>query len=161
MKRNSFMKLLLAAGSVALVPMRTLANGFRFNRDAKGYKVDAGKDRLDQPLSLMESYHVHATQDEWWYVMTGEFLFRVGGKDFTAKPGDFVFGPRGVPHAFCKVGEGEAKLMMGFQPAGKMEAFFKLSAQGVLKDMTEEQREALRQEHGFTRVGPPIKNLKI
>lgn len=191
MLRNSFLRFVLAAGSAALIPVKNFAGQFRFNRDAKGYKVDAGKDRMDKPLSLMEgdsfftkvggadtdgdmyifestrvkeggpSFHVHHAQDEWWYVISGEFLFKVGDKDFTAKQGDFVFGPRGVPHAFCKTGEGEARLMMGFQPAGKMEAFFKLSAEGVLKNMTEEEREVLRQQHGFTRVGPPIKNLKI
>ena len=47
----------------------------------------------------------------------------------------FVFGPRGVPHAFAKLGEAESKLIMLFQPAGKMEEWFNLVNDGVIATM--------------------------
>ena len=50
---------------------------------------------------------------------------------------------------------------MFFQPAGKMEVFFNKMSQGVAKNMTEAEQDAFRIEHGFKRVGPPIKNLKF
>ncbi len=72
----------------------------------------------------------HYEQDESWYVLKGEFRFKVGEQEFTAKEWDSVFGPRMVSHTFSRVGEGEARLLMFFQPAGKMEELFRLISEG-------------------------------
>jgi mannose-6-phosphate isomerase-like protein (cupin superfamily) len=156
-------------------------------RIGKGLKVNAGKDRFGKSISLFEgdtfytkvssadtdgdvyvfesvrvkeggpSYHLHYEQDEFWYVLKGEFLFKVGGETFTAKPGDTVFGPRNVPHAFAKVGKGEGKLMMFFQPAGKMEKMFKDISEGATKNVkTDAEKDKFFSEYGLKRIGPPL-----
>jgi mannose-6-phosphate isomerase-like protein (cupin superfamily) len=152
----------------------------------KGIKVDSGKDRFDNPISLYEGdtfytkvsskdtdgdiyifettrvkkggprEHVHFDQDEFWYIIEGEFLFKVGDKTFTAKAGDSVFGPRQVPHAFAKMNEGNSRILMAFQPAGKMEEAFKAISQGVFKNMSEEERDKFREAHGIKNVGPAL-----
>jgi len=190
MNRNSFLKVCLAAGSLLTAPFSAISQISNKKRIDKGLKVDAGKDRFNEPISLFEgdtfytkvstkdtdgdvfvfestrvkeggpSLHYHFDQDEFWYILKGTFLFKVGDQSFTAKAGDTVFGPRMVPHTFSKVGRREAKLLMFFQPAGKMEEFFKKMSEGVAKNMTEEQQEEFRKEHGFKRVGPPLKHLK-
>ena len=66
----------------------------------------------------------HHDQDEWWYVLEGEFIFQIGAEKFRAKPGMTVFGPRGVPHSFLSVGNTVGRTIIGFQPAGRMEEFF-------------------------------------
>jgi hypothetical protein len=91
---------------------------------------------------------------------TGRFLIKVGDKIYNAKAGDLVFGPRMVPHTFAKIGPGEAKVMICHQPAGKMEEYFKKLSEGVAKNMTEEERNNMRKEHGFEKVGPPLTYLK-
>jgi mannose-6-phosphate isomerase-like protein (cupin superfamily) len=106
------------------------------------------------------SYHLHFDQDEFWYVVQGEFLFKVGEETFTATGGDTVFGPRKIPHAFAKVGRGEGKLLMFFQPAGKMEDMFRKISEGATKNMTEEQQEKFREEHGIKRIVPPLTYLR-
>jgi len=161
MNRNSFLKSFLAVGSFLSTPFAVMAKPFSKKRVDKGIKVDAGKDRFGKPISLFEgdtfytkvsttdtdgdvyvfestrikeggpSFHLHYEQDEFWYILKGEFLFKVGDETFTAKAGDTVFGPRNVPHAFAKVGEGEARLLMFFQPAGKMEEMFKKLARAL------------------------------
>jgi hypothetical protein len=65
-----------------------------------------------------------------------------------------------VPHAFAKMGDGEAKLLMSFQPAGKMELFFKAISEGVEKNMSETQKLQFREEHGIKVVGPAPDYLK-
>jgi mannose-6-phosphate isomerase-like protein (cupin superfamily) len=160
MKRQTFLKACLAAGAFVTSPIQLIARSIRKYRDGSGFMVAAGKDRFDKQLSLLQgdtfftkistqdtngdlyvyestrvkeggpSHHVHFEQDEWWYVLHGEFVIKVGEKIYQAKAGDSVFGPRMVPHSFAKVGEGEAKLLMIFQPAGKMEEFFKKVSTG-------------------------------
>jgi mannose-6-phosphate isomerase-like protein (cupin superfamily) len=190
MKRTTFLKAFLLAGAALTKPFALVAKSIPLKRSDKGIHVKSGKDRFDKPISLFEgdtfhtkvsakdsdsdvyvfessrvkeggpSLHYHFDQDEFWYILSGEFLFKVGEETFTAKAGDSVFGPRKVPHAFAKIGEGEAKLLMFFQPAGKMEAFFKKLSEGVTKNMTAEEQDKLREEHGFKRVGPPLTYTK-
>ena len=158
-------------------------------REKTGFLVSAGNDRFDKKISLFEgdtfyskvstsdtdgdiyvfestrvkeggpTHHYHFEQDEWWYVLQGKFLFKVGEQMYQANAGDSVFGPRMVPHSFAKVGDGEGKLLMFFQPAGKMEECFTKISTGITKNMTEAEQDKFREEHGFKRVGPPIKDF--
>jgi quercetin dioxygenase-like cupin family protein len=50
--------------------------------------------------------HIHPTQDEFIYVLSGRYDLWLDGKDFVAKAGDLVRMPRGLPHGiFNKSGE--------------------------------------------------------
>ncbi|OKS89226.1 cupin domain-containing protein [Mucilaginibacter polytrichastri] len=190
MKRNLFLKSCLTLGAIAVTPINIIAKTISKFRVNAGFMVDAGKSRTDKPISLFEgdtfitkvatkdtdgdiyvyessrvkeggpAHHVHFSQDEWWYVLQGEFLIKIGDTTYQAKTGDSVFGPRMIPHSFAKIGEGEGRLLQFFQPAGKMEEFFTKLSEGIAKTMTEEQQDKFREEHGFKRVGPPIKNFK-
>ena len=100
--------------------------------------------------------HIHYEQDEWWYILDGEFLFKVGDQSFTARAGDSVFGPRMVPHAFAKISDGPAKLLMAFQPAGKMEELFNAVSKNIYANKTKEEIRKFRQAHGFEIVGPAL-----
>jgi quercetin dioxygenase-like cupin family protein len=60
-------------------------------------------------------WHVHPDEDEWFYVLEGEFTVYVGERRLSLRAGSFAFGPRGVPHTFIAETEG-AKILIGFQP---------------------------------------------
>ena len=187
MNRNSFLKTGLAIGSLFAAPFAAIANLNTKRRVGKGIKVEAGQDRLGKPISLFEgdrfftkvstadtdgdvyvfestrekeggpALHFHYEQDEFWYVLQGEFLFKVGEETFKAKAGDAVLGPRQVPHAFAKIGQGEARLLMFFQPAGKMEKMFRDISEGASKNLkTDEEKDRFFQEYGIKHVGPPL-----
>lgn len=190
MKRKTFLQRALASVSLLATPITLLAKQKSKARTPNAFKVDAGKDRFGKNLSLFEgdtfsckvstkdtdgdiymfestriknggpALHVHPSQDEWWYVLQGEFLIKVGDETHRVKAGDSVFGPRGVPHCFAKIGEGEARLLMFFQPAGKMEEFFHAVSEGKMANMSEGEANTFRKAHGFERVGPPIGYLK-
>jgi quercetin dioxygenase-like cupin family protein len=50
--------------------------------------------------------HIHPNQDEFVYVLSGRYDLWLDGKDFTAKAGDLVRMPKGLPHGiFNKSGE--------------------------------------------------------
>ena len=104
-------------------------------------------------------FHYHRFQDEWFYVIRGEFIVRVGDDTFKLRPGDSAFAPRKIPHAFATTSEGEGQMLVLFQPAGSMEDFFlKVSrlGKGVRNNMDTELKR-LFEEHGMEIVGPPLK----
>jgi quercetin dioxygenase-like cupin family protein len=60
-------------------------------------------------------WHVHPDEDEWFYVLDGEFTFYVGDTRMSLPAGSFAFGPKGVPHTFIAESHA-AKALVGFQP---------------------------------------------
>ncbi len=60
-------------------------------------------------------WHAHPDEDEWFYVLEGEFTFYVGDTRLSLPAGSFAFGPKGVPHTFI-AGPNGGKALIGFQP---------------------------------------------
>lgn len=183
MNRRLFLQMPLVASALV-----SEAKGLSKDRPNKGFKVEANRDRYQEELLIMgghfgckvsskdtdgdlliydtirydkggPAFHVHHSQDEWFYVIKGDFLVKVGEETFTLKPGDSAFAPRTVPHAFAKTSEGEGQLLVLFQPAGLMEAFFKeMSKLGPSIPKNQEQTlKELWRKHGMEIVGPPLK----
>ena len=78
--------------------------------------------RRDRPLDT--PLHVHANEDELFYVLEGEHVFRCGDTEFHAGPGGVVFAPRGVPHAHRRVVPRVGRFLTLASPAG-LEGFFR------------------------------------
>jgi mannose-6-phosphate isomerase-like protein (cupin superfamily) len=152
-------------------------------KSTQGFKVDAGKDRFNEEISFWGArfeckvssndsregvcvydttkiekggppYHFHYTQDEWFYILEGEFVFKIGDDIFIAKAGDSVFAPRQIPHAFSKTSEESARMLVMYQPAGTIEEFFVQASQ--LQNATLRDFERLYRAHGMEIVGPPL-----
>lgn len=154
-----------------------------------GFSVAAGKDRFgeniklggrepnDCKLSAQDTQgavcvfeftgasggprHTHREQDEWIYIISGDFKFEVGNKQFRAGAGESVFLPRGVPHAWACVSATPGKIINAYQPAGKMEKFFrevgKYDGQPYIHEaLSIDEFHQLFHEHGMEVVGPPL-----
>jgi mannose-6-phosphate isomerase-like protein (cupin superfamily) len=99
--------------------------------------------------------HVHQHQDEWFYIVEGEYALRVGEQTYLLRAGDSVFAPRGIPHTFAKVNEGAAKMILVYQPAGSMEDYFR-EVTRFTRPPTEAEMERLFKTHDMEVVGPPL-----
>jgi mannose-6-phosphate isomerase-like protein (cupin superfamily) len=184
MQRRSFLQLALAA-----LPSSLLAEIPDTAPTAKAIRVDAGKDREGQTRAIGISAttykvltqdtggalftleqlnhqkggpprHLHYTQDEFWYVLEGEYLFEIGTERFHLKAGDCVLGPRNVAHAWAFVGDSTGRVLISFTPAGKMEAFFNSRYPPGSKPgayATASSDPALMRPFGMEQAGPPIK----
>lgn len=98
--------------------------------------------------------HYHELQDEWFMVLEGQFLFQVGERFQQLGPGDSIFGPRMVPHAFRTLTV-PARMLIAYTPALRMEEFFRA---GLGPDSAaSEEFEALHRAHNIINVGPPIR----
>jgi quercetin dioxygenase-like cupin family protein len=98
--------------------------------------------------------HIHPEQDEFFHVLDGDYRFQVGEERFAASTGDTIFLPRGVPHAFIQLTE-HARMLVTYQPAGDMEAFFAETAQWTAPPSKEEVARVFL-AHGMEVVGPPL-----
>jgi mannose-6-phosphate isomerase-like protein (cupin superfamily) len=183
MKRRLFLQFPLVA-SALMAEAQTPIN----ERPKKGLIVRAGKDYYQEELLIMggqfdckvsgkstngdlciydtvrqekggPALHLHHKQDEWFYIIKGEFIAKIGDEMFNLKAGDCAFAPRKIPHAFAKINEGEAQMLVLFQPAGSMEDFFKQMGKlgsNVPKDPAHTLKQ-LFEAHGLELVGPPLK----
>lgn len=181
MKRRTFLQFPLVAAAL------TADAKDRIEDPGKGFKVDGGKARQEELLIMGGQFdckvsskdtngqlliydtvrdekggpalHYHHSQDEWFYVISGEFIIRVGDETFHLKPGDSAYGPRRIPHAFAKVSEGRGQMMVLFQPAGLMEDYFKQAARfgSHVPKGQEAWLHQLFRTHGMEVVGPPLK----
>ena len=71
-----------------------------------------------QPDSEGPGLHVHAEEDDAFYVLEGELRFTVDGEDVVARPGTFVLVPPEVPHSFENRGDAAARFVNVHAPAG-------------------------------------------
>jgi quercetin dioxygenase-like cupin family protein len=99
--------------------------------------------------------HTHAHEAEWWHVVEGDLRFKLDGELSVAPAGSFVYVPPGVPHAFQNTGEGPARILVSFSPAG-MERFFDEFAALPDGPIDREAFARLGQAVGMEVVGPPL-----
>jgi len=153
-----------------------------------GFNVAAGKDRFGEQIKLGGEphdckvsgqdtdgamcvfeftgmgggpRHRHHDQDEWIYVIDGELEFEVGEKRFRVGAGGSVFIPRKVPHGWAGMKGTPSKIINVYQPAGKMEEFFrelgKYNAKPyVHESLSIDEFRLLFHDHGMDLVGPPL-----
>jgi DNA-binding transcriptional MerR regulator len=92
--------------------------------------------------------HLHYDQDEWIYVLEGEFDFEVGKKKLRLGPGESIFIPRKSAHVWACLNGRPGKIINVYQPAGKMEEFFRQLGKPYKDLPTAEQMD----NHSYTKA---------
>jgi cupin domain len=105
--------------------------------------------------------HIHEHEDEAFYLLDGSMRFRRGEDEFDAHTGDFVFVPRGTPHAF-KVGASGARTLQ-VATAGGLASFIEAAGEPAPRrelpptsDVDMERISAIASQHDMVVVGPPL-----
>jgi oxalate decarboxylase/phosphoglucose isomerase-like protein (cupin superfamily) len=68
--------------------------------------------------------HIHSTQDEFILVQEGELALKLGGEWLTAREGDVVKMPRGVPHGYFNKSDKPCRALFWASPAGRLKELF-------------------------------------
>ena len=76
------------------------------------------------PRALGSPLHTHRNEDEYSFVLEGRVGVQLGEDVLEAGPGELVFKPRGVAHAFWNAGDEPARLLELISPAG-FESYFR------------------------------------
>jgi quercetin dioxygenase-like cupin family protein len=61
--------------------------------------------------------HVHHNEDEGFWILEGSATFEVGDLTIAASAGDYLFGPRHIPHRYT-VGPDGCRMLFIFTPGG-------------------------------------------
>jgi mannose-6-phosphate isomerase-like protein (cupin superfamily) len=102
---------------------------------------------LDTPL------HVHAHEDELFYILEGEHVVQCGDDEFRLGPGGTAFLPREVPHSQRRVDPGVGRLLVLTYPAG-FEGFFReLAAAERAGTIGPDAYETVSRKYGITWLG--------
>jgi quercetin dioxygenase-like cupin family protein len=80
-----------------------------------------------KPRALAAPMHTHEREDEYTYVLEGQIGVQIGEEVRVAQPGDLVFKPRGVPHAFWNATGTLARALEIISPAGFERYFAELA----------------------------------
>lgn len=104
--------------------------------------------------------HVHHDQDEWIYVMTGEFVAEVGGERMRLKPGDSLLMPMKVPHRWSVAQDSHCGAIHLYTPAGLMETEWASVARSE-DHKNQEARKAEFERHGLTLLGKALSREEI
>ena len=72
---------------------------------------------ITEPPGAEGPLHVHHREDEGFWLLEGDATFEVGDTVIEAHAGDYVFGPRDIPHRYT-VGDTGCRMLFIFTPGG-------------------------------------------
>jgi quercetin dioxygenase-like cupin family protein len=72
---------------------------------------------ITEPPNSEAPLHVHHREDESFWILEGGATFDVGDRTIQARAGDYVFGPRHIPHRYTTGPEG-CRMLFIFTPGG-------------------------------------------
>jgi mannose-6-phosphate isomerase-like protein (cupin superfamily) len=75
------------------------------------------------PPDAGPSLHIHRIENEWFFVLEGEYDIKVADQIYHLEPGGSAFGPRLIPHTWHCVSETAGRLLVVSRPAGYLENF--------------------------------------
>jgi quercetin dioxygenase-like cupin family protein len=104
--------------------------------------------------------HRHPEADEMAYILEGEVIVNVDGKETRVAAGGMSFVPKGVPHALLVVSE-TARLLSLHSPAATSQAFYRGASESATGDnaatvdIARLQASAKANPRGIEILGPP------
>lgn len=100
--------------------------------------------------------HIHFAQDEWFYAVAGEFIAEIGDKRYVLKPGDSLFAPRMIAHAWACCSNTPGTIITAVSPAGTFEQFIVDTTKYPTLPPQADIEKAF-EDHNMKIVGPPLK----
>lgn len=96
-----------------------IAMGARFVMDAAN--ADGRFGLIEHPIiprGLASPMHKHSREDEYSFILEGRWGFQLGEDVVYGEPGDLVYKPRDVWHAFWNAGDTPARMLEILSPGG-------------------------------------------
>ena len=104
--------------------------------------------------------HVHAKEDEMFYILEGQFRLWRGDETLEVGSGAAAFLPRNVPHTYQNIGSSPGRLLVTITPAGFENWFREVSKRRLSPEKDMNEISALADQYGLKFVGPPPQAVK-
>jgi quercetin dioxygenase-like cupin family protein len=121
---------------------------------------------VTQPPGIATPLHVHTNEAEAFYLIEGTMTYRAGEETHRLAAGDFIYLPKGVPHAFRITGSTPVRFLGLVAPGGLMALYDEVGmparerrlpgADGLAAAEEIPRWNEVGPRYGLTVVGPPL-----
>lgn len=124
--------------------------------------IKAGARETDSAFTLLEAeeppefgppLHIHHDAAETFYVLDGEYIIFLDGKEFSCPKGSLIFIPAGIPHGF-RVGKVASRKLNLYAPAA-MAGYFDDLSEAIRNGSAEDELLGeIAHRHSMEVIGP-------
>ena len=108
----------------------------------------------EEPPGFGPPIHVHHDCAEAFYVLAGEYIMNLEGREVVCPAGSFVFIPQGARHGF-RVGNVPSRKLNFYFPASMVGYFDDLGEALQRDSVSESELAGIAEAHQMEIVGPP------
>lgn len=139
--------------------------GEMFTWKATGGSIDFAELHLGPQVGPPE--HIHHAHDEAYYILEGNYRFKVGEDVADVDTGAFILIPRGTPHAWTNIGGMPGRVAVMFIPGGMAGYFDELAPllpdlmsglgdMGKVDPLVLASADKIMARYQYELVGPPL-----
>ena len=127
-----------------------------------GMSVKATADQTNGAFSLLEAsepagfgppLHIHRDAAEAFYVLEGEYVIFIEGREAICPAGSFIFIPAGIEHGF-RVGAVASRKLNLYMPAAMVGYFDEIADAGRTGNMDEDALTRIAERYAMKIIGP-------
>ena len=106
-----------------------------------------------EPAGFGPPLHIHRDAAEAFYVLEGEYIICIDGREEPCPAGSFIFIPAGIPHGFRVGGVASRKLVL-FAPAAMLGYFDELAAAVSAGEADPDLLSEIARRYAMDVIGP-------
>jgi mannose-6-phosphate isomerase-like protein (cupin superfamily) len=129
--------------------------GFQMTVKASGEQTDGAFTLLeaDEPAGFGPPLHIHRDAAEAFYVVEGEYVIFIEGRETLCPAGSFIFIPPGIEHGF-RVGSVASRKLNFYTPAAMVGYFDELAAAVAAGDVETDALAEIARRYSMDVIGP-------
>jgi len=129
--------------------------GFRMSVKATGDQTEGALSLLEatEPPGFGPPVHIHHDAAEAFFVLEGEYIIFLDGREHPCPAGSFIFIPAGVAHGF-RVGDMPSRKLNLYTPAAMVGYFDELAAATRAGEVDDASLTEIAQRYSMEVLGP-------
>lgn len=106
-----------------------------------------------EPAGFGPPLHIHHDAAEAFYVLEGEYIIFIDGREHACPAGSFIFIPAGIPHGF-RVGAVASRKLNLYTPAAMVGYFDELASAATSADVGPDALSDIARRYSMEVIGP-------
>jgi hypothetical protein len=129
--------------------------GFGMTVKATGGQTNGAFSLLEasEPAGFGPPLHIHRDAAEAFYVLEGEYIIFIEGREASCPAGSFIFIPPGIEHGF-RVGHVASRKLNLYAPAAMVGYFDEIAAAGQAGNVDDNELSRIALRYSMEVVGP-------